>query len=322
MSGTSRAVRVDGLVNVRDLGGLRRESGGLTPTGVFFRSENVDHVTARGWEQLSELGVRTVVDLRQAGERAGDRTVRPDWLTTVAVDLDGLEHEWFWKDYWDNGLVGTALYYTPHLHALPQLAGAALAALANAQPGGVIFHCMGGRDRTGMIAMLLLAAASADRDEIVEDYMETVRLAQGRAGRHGLCRQRTRARSVLSEPRHQHRGRLPGRTERPRPRHILRAGRPHGRAAPRDHLLAWSDHHPSRCVVGEHRAWPPTRSPTRADQADQSNGAAARTVAIGALGGRRRSRVPVCAAALIDREALWLQVRLLRRSILAEPTKS
>ena len=172
---------VDGLVNVRDLGGLRRVDGSLTPSGVFLRSENVDAVTERGWEQLRALGVRTVVDLRQLRERERDVHPRPGWLTTRQVDLDGLENAVFWEGYWENGLVGTALYYVPHLTAMPERTGAALSAIATAPPGGVLFHCMGGRDRTGMIAMLLLLAARADPEEIVCDYMETVRRGELRA---------------------------------------------------------------------------------------------------------------------------------------------
>jgi protein-tyrosine phosphatase len=106
---------------------------------------------------------------------------RPDCVATVEVDLDGLENQAFWKDYWDNGLVGTALYYLPHLAAMPERAGAALTAVITARHGGVLFHCMGGRDRTGMIAMLLLAAADVEPDDIVEDYLETVRLGDLRA---------------------------------------------------------------------------------------------------------------------------------------------
>jgi hypothetical protein len=131
------------------------------------------------------LGVRTVVDLRQPRERARDRSKRPRWVTSVHVDLDGLEHDTFWKDYWGNGLVATALYYTPHLRQLPHRSAAVLVAIANAGPGGVLFHCMGGRDRTGMVAMLLLAAARTEPEEIVEDYLETVRLGAVRAEQGG-----------------------------------------------------------------------------------------------------------------------------------------
>jgi protein-tyrosine phosphatase len=177
-----RTLRVDGLTNARDLGGLRRRDGTTTPRGVFYRSDNVDRVTTLGWEQVRAAGIRTVVDLRQPGERAGDTSRRPSWVATVAVDLDGLERQEFWKDYWANGLVGTAQYFLPHLDAMPERAGAALSAIVTADPGGVLFHCMGGRDRTGMIALLLLAAARTEREEIVDDYLETIRRGHLRAG--------------------------------------------------------------------------------------------------------------------------------------------
>ncbi|MCC2314503.1 tyrosine-protein phosphatase [Cellulomonas xiejunii] len=176
-----RALRVEGLVNARDLGGLPLTGGGTTPCGVFFRSENVDTVTARGWDELHDLGVRTVVDLRQDAERERDRSRRPDWLATVHVDLDGLENVDFWRGYADNGLWGTAAYFLPHLAAMPERAGAALAAVADADEGGVLFHCMAGRDRTGLVAMLLLRLVGADPDAIVDDYLETVRNADALA---------------------------------------------------------------------------------------------------------------------------------------------
>ena len=175
-----RTLRIEGLRNARDLGGLRRRTGLTTPKGVFFRSENLDRIQPAGWDQVWTAGIRTVVDLRQPCERAGDASCRPSWVTTVAVDLDGLENKRFWKGYWDNGLVGTALYFLPHLEAMSERA-ALLSAIVTAHPGGVLFHCMGGRDRTGMVALLLLTAANAEREEIVDDYMETVRLGEVRA---------------------------------------------------------------------------------------------------------------------------------------------
>ncbi|MDH6237111.1 tyrosine-protein phosphatase [Cryobacterium sp. CG_9.6] len=190
-----RNLNVDGLVNARDLGGLRRQNGSLTPRGVFFRAENVDWATSLGWKQMFDAGIRTVVDLRQPAERDRDTGRRPSWLETIHVDLDGLENVEFWKDYWDNGLVGTALYFLPHLTSMPERTGAALSAAVNAPRGGVLFHCMAGRDRTGMIALLLLLAVGTDPDEIVDDYLETVRLGDQRA----VITKRNNEESVLEE---------------------------------------------------------------------------------------------------------------------------
>jgi hypothetical protein len=176
-----RTLRADGLHNARDLGGLPRTGGGSTPTGVFFRSENVDHLTARGWEQVHAAGIRTVVDLRQQVERDRDASPRPDWVRTVHVDHDGLENAAFWADYWENGLVGTALYYLPHLAAMPERTVAAVSAIVSAPPGAVLLHCMGGRDRTGLVSLVLLTAAGTEPEAVVEDYLETVRIGDPRA---------------------------------------------------------------------------------------------------------------------------------------------
>jgi len=54
---------------------------------------------------------------------------------------------------------------------------AVLGAIAGAAPGGGVFHCVGGRDRTGQIAILLLALAGVDAERIVADYeLSDVRL--------------------------------------------------------------------------------------------------------------------------------------------------
>ena len=169
-----RTVAVEGLANARDLGGLPRSGGGTTPAAVFVRSERPDLVTEAGWSSLHTLGVRTVLDLRQPEERAAHRGQVPAGVADLHVDHDGLEHADFWADYWDNGLVGTPIYYLPHLAALPERTVAVLSAIATAPPGAVLFHCAGGRDRTGLIAAILLTIAGVEEDAIVADYLETI----------------------------------------------------------------------------------------------------------------------------------------------------
>jgi protein-tyrosine phosphatase len=182
---TSEVLRVEGLANVRDLGGRPLIGGGTTPTGVFVRSERPDLVRAEGWRALRANGVRTVLDLRQPGERASHRADVPEGVADLHVDHDGLAHAAFWADYWDNGLVGTPRYYLPHLAAMPERTVAVLSAIATAPEGAVLFHCAGGRDRTGLIAAILLTVAGAEEDAIVEDYLETIRNAEALASGQG-----------------------------------------------------------------------------------------------------------------------------------------
>ena len=181
MTPETRAVAVGGLANARDLGGLPLAAGGTTPVGAFIRSERPDRVEADGWAALRARGVGAVLDLRQPEERRAHRGRVPAGIADLHVDHDGLEHVDFWAGYWDNGLVGTPLYYLPHLEALPERTVAVLSAIATAPAGGVLFHCAGGRDRTGLIAAILLTVAGVEEDAIVSDYLETIANAEAMA---------------------------------------------------------------------------------------------------------------------------------------------
>lgn len=182
-----RTLRVDGLVNARDLGGLPRRDGTTTPYGVFYRSQSVDSITASGWEQVGAEGISTVVDLREPYERARDTSPRPAWLTTVESELDGLGNQEFWQHWYGGGLDSTAIYYLPLLEAMPERAAHALTAIVTAAEGGVLFHCSAGRDRTGLISLLLLTAAQVEPEAVVGDYLHTVRLGEVRAAATGTA---------------------------------------------------------------------------------------------------------------------------------------
>jgi protein tyrosine/serine phosphatase len=161
----------DGCFNVRDLGGLPTRDGGVTRHGAVIRADALDELSAAGWEALVAHGVRTVVDLRNDDERArGDAAARPAVVTTVHVALDGSEDREFW-DGWDSAPeFATPLYYRPHLDRFPERSVAALRAIARAAPGGVAFHCARGRDRSGQVAILLLALAGVTPEAIAADY--------------------------------------------------------------------------------------------------------------------------------------------------------
>jgi protein-tyrosine phosphatase len=161
----------DGCFNVRDLGGLPTVDGRETRWGAIVRGDAPDRLTDAGWEALLAHGIRTIVDLRNDDERGSDAASRPEEVSTVHVALDGTEDREFWNDAWELGPeFATPMYYGPHFERFPDRSAAVVAAIANAQPGGVYFHCVGGRDRSGQIAMLLLALAGVVPDEIVADY--------------------------------------------------------------------------------------------------------------------------------------------------------
>ncbi|SMQ61600.1 tyrosine-protein phosphatase [Agreia sp. VKM Ac-1783] len=163
-----RTIHINGLANVRDLGGLDREDGTMSPEGVFVRSERLDLVDTEGWTALTAYGVRTVIDLRRPDERTGQI---PASIKHVHVDLDGDDETEFWAEYERDGRWGTPLYYLAHLHSLPHRLALVLDAIAAADDGAILFHCSAGWDRTGLVATVLLRALDVTEDAAVADYL-------------------------------------------------------------------------------------------------------------------------------------------------------
>lgn len=161
----------DGCFNVRDLGGLPTVDGRFTRWGAVVRGDSLDCLSARGWDQLEAHGVRAVIDLRNEDERGENVAPRPPSIETIRIPLDETADREFWDD-WENGpQFGTPLYYGPHLHRFPAKSAEVVAAIAQAPPGGVAFHCAGGRDRSGQIAILVLALVGVAEEQIVADYL-------------------------------------------------------------------------------------------------------------------------------------------------------
>ena len=177
---------VEGAVNLRDLGGLPTRDGARIRPRRLLRSGLMHAITPAGLATLRDtLGVRTVIDFRDPGEREQDGLV--DWARHDVTDLHlpplseaaflaqqravsgeqaaarkalgpggGLERE-LYRD-----LVGS--------DAGRRAYRAFLERLADPATGPAVFHCSGGRDRTGVAAALVLSVLGVDEAVICEDY--------------------------------------------------------------------------------------------------------------------------------------------------------
>lgn len=168
-----RELAWEGLKNARDLGGLRTCDGRTTNWRAVVRSDTPRRLTAAGWSALYDYGIRTIVTLRTHGmleDELNFTSPYPD-ITTVQVEIEDITDKDFLEQWAKTDLWSTPLYYKDALRRWPEKHAAAIAAIARAQPGGVLFHCIRGHDRTGIIALLLLALAGVAPDEILADYV-------------------------------------------------------------------------------------------------------------------------------------------------------
>jgi protein-tyrosine phosphatase len=210
VTGTSagRWVAVEGSSNVRDLGGLPLRDGGETAFGVFYRSDTLQEWTEADAEAWRQRRLGLVVDLRtpleaeqegrgplvDAGEVAylnapllpDEAVVRPDAELVIHDDSRDARVGRYLS--YLSGEGGRAL-----VRALEELAAVERPAL---------FHCAAGKDRTGVLAAVLLEVAGVEREAVVEDYALTTERLEGIVAR--LSRLPTYARDLADRDREHH----------------------------------------------------------------------------------------------------------------------
>jgi protein-tyrosine phosphatase len=181
----SRDLVWDGCLNVRDLGGLLTEDGGVTRFGSVVRADNVRKLSGAGWAALADYGVTTIVDLRLAEELAEDPPHDLDLEVLHVSVFDGDEAFWSQLDARLSAFDAVTHKREAYLATLRRCGrqfAVAVAAVAHARPGTVVVHCAHGKDRTGLVSALLLRNAGVGIEDVALDYqLAEERLAGVRA---------------------------------------------------------------------------------------------------------------------------------------------
>jgi len=155
--------------NARDLGGLPCATG-LTRSGVIVRSDNVSSLTTDGIRAMWDYGIKAVLDLRSEGEIAK----RPSPFEPADYGPLYLHMPLVDDAFADTLGQVTAMpdRYLMMLDQRQEAIGDIMKTIARVD-GPLVFHCFAGKDRTGLIAAMLLSLAGADRDAIGVDYAAT-----------------------------------------------------------------------------------------------------------------------------------------------------
>lgn len=173
-----RLLRLQGAHNIRDLGGYAVADGHETKWRAVLRGDGLSRLSAGDRAMLLGEGLRTIIDLRSRNE-----------LEVEPNPFEGHPNVWFHNIPLfgalapieaAKGAAGTFDMAGRYREAIDRCQGQiaqVIATIATAEDGVVLFHCTAGKDRTGIIAALLLSLAGVEDDAIMDDYALTATVA-------------------------------------------------------------------------------------------------------------------------------------------------
>ena len=173
-----RLVALEGALNCRDLGGYATADGRVTRWGRVYRSDGLDQLTDADLDLIAELGIRLVIDFRidrevdLAPSRLPDHPDLRRQRLPIGDDVAGTTviERIQSGEITSYNAEQVAATYEKILEQAAAEFGTALIHAADAVNHPMMFHCTAGKDRTGLMAMLLLGALRVPDDEITRDY--------------------------------------------------------------------------------------------------------------------------------------------------------
>ena len=173
-----RELAWEGCLNVRDLGGHPTRDGGKTRYRAIVRADSVRLLTEAGWAALVDYGIHTILDLRGDHERDEDPPADVPVEVVHVPFMEASEREWeeIGPEIEEASAsapdvaTSTRDVYLIFLERFRTNVAAAARAVALAREGGIVVHCVGGKDRTGLLSALLLDLAGVAPEDIAADY--------------------------------------------------------------------------------------------------------------------------------------------------------
>lgn len=168
----NRIINLEGVYNIRDLGGFTTKDGGTVKMGLLFRSDELGGLTERDLPQLASLGIKTIVDFRSKAEITRTKNKPPQQARTLELSINCGDSRAILDSIGENS--GASVMEDVNRSLVRdngELFREFFALIADRANLPLLFHCTAGKDRTGFAAAMFLSAVGVAREDIFRDYM-------------------------------------------------------------------------------------------------------------------------------------------------------
>ncbi|WP_421569738.1 tyrosine-protein phosphatase [Stenotrophomonas sp. PD6] len=174
-----RVLALEGAWNVRTFAGLQGRNGPI-PAMAFVRTADLSRLTDADKDRLAAAGVALDIDLRTGDEEQQSPDVlakdpRFDYQRISLMGTEKMDLQKMMTSFPDT--LGAA--YVQWLGSNQPQFREVFQRMAAQRDGAVLFHCTAGKDRTGIIAGILLDLAGVPRADIVHNYAVSAHYLEG-----------------------------------------------------------------------------------------------------------------------------------------------
>lgn len=172
---TIRVVKMEGAVNFRDIGAYKTKDGKKVKLGKIYRSGDISKLTDKDMKKMAAKHIHTVIDFRGSKESAiaPDRLLPNTDYILCPAGSDNLpdakqmasllkENDFLIRMYNENSVKYYGERYKPLFQKLLTLPET---------DSSILYHCTGGRDRTGMATALILYSLNVPMKIIEKDFV-------------------------------------------------------------------------------------------------------------------------------------------------------
>lgn len=167
-----KRLALDNVKNARDLGGVPTLDGNITKWNNFLRTANLDDISDSEIKTLKDYGIETIIDLRREreipfGSEEHKRIIDNFKFNHISLAPDNE----FRKEEIEQIINKEISIGTTYRNLIDNFSKIRqiMEVFAKTEKA-ILFHCQEGKDRTGIISMILLGLANVARADIIADY--------------------------------------------------------------------------------------------------------------------------------------------------------
>jgi protein-tyrosine phosphatase len=172
--------------NLRDIGGKKTQTGLEVKTGYLFRSGHLNELEKEDFNQFKNLQLKTIIDLRRPSEIEKYPTPNLDEVETLNFSVSSDDNEFtVAANFLDGEDIPTEMsgkiiekYFKNSVSEKLDSYIPVFESLTNPDNFPLLFHCVAGKDRTGIVSAFLLGILDVNESVIIEDYLLTNKLRE------------------------------------------------------------------------------------------------------------------------------------------------